>query len=199
MPFSNTWFEEQAMPLWEKYLLPLKDEVETYLEIGVAEGRSMLWVMENLEPKRAIGIDPYIPPKRKQAESTQRHKENIKKNLADWINKGCVHIIEETSWDFFTRHCDDESTAAYDFIKNNSIDLAYIDGAHEGWDCLADMVHVWPKLKRGGVMVIDDYHRRVHKGKALVRPAVNAFRLAYDNRWDVFFEARRQIAFRKIK
>lgn len=196
--YTTRWFEEQALPLWEKHILPLKDQIDTYLEIGVAEGQSMRWVLENLEPARAIGIDPYIPSRSEQANVMKMYRENMEKNLATYLDrersveaKPQLHLFYQASYEFFT-NCGD-------YPQNNSLDLAYIDGSHWGWDCLADMVHVWPKLRRGsGIMVIDDYHRRMHRQKAMVRPAVNAFRLAYDGRWGVVFEAARQIAFRRL-
>ena len=49
MPFSNNWFERDAQSKFEKYLSDLN--VDSYLEVGVCEGRSFLWVAD-----RSAGI-----------------------------------------------------------------------------------------------------------------------------------------------
>ena len=39
---------------------------------------------------------------------------------------------------------------------NESIDLAFIDGDHSFEGCLNDLRAVWPKMKRGGVILVHD-------------------------------------------
>ena len=40
--------------------------------------------------------------------------------------------------------------------EDESIDLAFIDGDHSYEGCLADLKAVWPKVKKGGVVLIHD-------------------------------------------
>ena len=63
MKTSNNWFDDGPRATWEEHLLPLKDSIDSYLEIGVCEGVSMRWILENLEPSKAVGIDPWEAPK----------------------------------------------------------------------------------------------------------------------------------------
>ena len=46
--FTTDWFTNR-IPLWEKILAPLKGKQGIhYLEIGVFEGRSAIWMLENI-------------------------------------------------------------------------------------------------------------------------------------------------------
>ncbi len=51
-------------------------------------------------------------------------------------------------------------------------DLVYLDGSHEEDDVFADIVHWWPLLRQGGIMLGDDYSRPFPG----VVAAVNRFR-----------------------
>lgn len=42
---------------------------------------------------------------------------------------------------------------------NDSIDFVYLDGRHDYCSVLADLRAWWPKIRRGGVLAGDDYHR----------------------------------------
>jgi len=43
--YTNNWFNQYHREEWEKLFLPIRDNIKHYLEIGVCEGSSMLWVM----------------------------------------------------------------------------------------------------------------------------------------------------------
>ena len=67
--FTSDWFTPH-IPIWEKVLSPLKGKPDIrYLEIGVFEGRSSLWIAENIltHPSSHLTvIDPFpltLPPK----------------------------------------------------------------------------------------------------------------------------------------
>jgi len=61
--FSQDWFTYN-IPIWEKALADYKDKPGiNYLEIGVFEGMSVLWMLENIlthPTAKVTGIDPYI-------------------------------------------------------------------------------------------------------------------------------------------
>jgi|TARA_Y100000296_G_C5098454_1_gene218610 hypothetical protein len=202
MRTTNNWFDKGAKATWEKHLLPLKDRVDSYLEIGVMEGQSMRWILENLQPTKAVGVDPWVTPRDGKEEAYAMFRDNAFHNLRGWLLEDDfdLKLIELSSWQAFTGPYIDED------IPDNSFDLAYVDGSHWGNHAMEDMMHVWRKLKSGkgrkerlggGIMVVDDIHRRWHRGRALVRPAVEAFRLAYDGLYSVLYEVPHQVAFIK--
>lgn len=190
--WSNSWFELHTEELWQKWLLPLKGQVGTYLEIGVNEGRSMLWMLENVEPKQAIGLDPYRPDKAEHAEHYAKFRDNMQHNLAPYLASGQCVVHEASSFDFLReRHGE---------IADGSVDLCYLDGSHMAWDLMADVSLVWPKLKRpGGMLLFDDLQRNIHLGRSLTLVAVWAFEMCYYNRYERWFREGRQFGVRRIK
>jgi len=50
-------------------------------------------------------------------------------------------------------------------IRNNSIDLLFIDGAHHYHQIKRDMINYWPKVKVGGILLGHDYSsHKLHRG-----------------------------------
>lgn len=49
-----------------------------------------------------------------------------------------------------------EASKLYD---DNSLDFILIDGSHEYEDVKSDILHWYPKLKYGGIIAGDDYHK----------------------------------------
>lgn len=188
--FAHSWFNTQAKPLWEKHLLPLRKSINTYLEIGCADGCSMYWVMKKLRVEKAFAIDPWEDNvKEKRAEAFSDYRKAFHRNTRRWKDR--ITTFQGTSFDILRdRHSE---------IPDDSVDLCYIDGAHRAWDVMGDTVLVWPKLKCGCIVVYDDLNRRWLNGKPLVLPGVHAFMTVYDSRYRVLFIEPRQAAFIKLK
>lgn len=53
-------------------------------------------------------------------------------------------ILRKTSWD-----------ASFDFA-DSSIDILHLDGAHMEWDSARDFIAWTPKIKKGGLFIMDD-------------------------------------------
>lgn len=53
-----------------------------------------------------------------------------------------------------------KSDIAKNQIENNSIDLLFIDGDHSYEQCKRDIQNYWPKLKKDGVLLGHDYHKK---------------------------------------
>lgn len=194
--YTNEWFERDAKPLWEKHLLPIRDEIDSYMEIGVAEGASMRWVLEHLNPSVARGIDPYKATKRRSQEAYDNHRKRALANLAEWIGTGQCRVYYYSS--------DEVLRLKHMNIDDDSMDLILVDGDHGAAEALTDCVLCWPKLKIGGIMVMDDYNRRWHLGKPWSHEAIDAFLMAFEKRYDLLWGSpkcnkTRQIAIRKLR
>ena len=149
----------------------------------------MVWVLENLKPSFAIGIDPYVAPRAKFQPQYDEFKRRAYANLDRWITAGTVQLHHHASFDFLrTQH---------QVVPDGSVDLAYIDGAHFSWDVVQDATLTWPKIKRGGMVVFDDLQRVFNLGKPLVRLGVWPWLHAYDGRWELAWWQGRQLAIRK--
>jgi predicted O-methyltransferase YrrM len=136
--FSTDWFHH-AVEDWKRILAPLKGKPNlNYLEIGVFEGRSLLWMLENVltDPTaRATGIDIFPWDTR----------QTLQANLEASGSAHKVTAITGPSWQEMRK------------LPIESFDIIYIDGSHLMPDVLSDAVQGWALLKQGGLMIFDDY------------------------------------------
>jgi predicted O-methyltransferase YrrM len=191
------WFDRDVKPIWDRLLCDydatwssLGRWPTTYLEIGVAEGASMLWVLANLPIERAVGVDPYIPHRKKLAKEYERHRINATNNLGPYIGNR-VTMEYEPSHLYLSQ--------AVANLRAAEFDLIYVDGSHYGPDALLDMQLSWILLSVGGVMIIDDVHRRWFHGRPQVREAMRAFEDVYENRYQWLYRRPHQNAVVKLK
>ncbi|MCM8775657.1 MAG: class I SAM-dependent methyltransferase, partial [Candidatus Omnitrophica bacterium] len=137
--FSTDWFTRD-IPIWDKTLQPLKGQPYLhYLEVGVFEGRSFIWVLENIltHPTcEATAVDIF------PAGLKERFLVNIKQSGSE--NK--VTVLTG------------ESQIVLRDLPHESFDIIYIDGSHRADDVLIDAVLSWRLLKDGGFIIFDDYH-----------------------------------------
>lgn len=136
--FSTDWFSYN-IPIWEKALAPYRGKPElNYLEIGVFEGRSCVWMLENIltdSTARLTGMDVFLDvPK-------SRFLANIERTGA--ANK--VNLIVGSSQKELRK------------LPLESFDIIYIDGSHSADDVLEDAILSWRLLKEGGLLIFDDY------------------------------------------
>jgi predicted O-methyltransferase YrrM len=173
--FTKDWFN-WAPPVWEQ-LIPLLPDRKVFLEIGSFEGRSMVWIAENMVsdvPKDDDiycidtweGGEEHSEEDMAAVEARFDHNASIieKKKLA------FVHKLKGTS----TQHL------AHWLVETPKdhpcFDFIYIDGSHIAKDVLTDACMAWPLLKPQGLMVFDDYmwgnpRDILHRPK----PAIDAF------------------------
>lgn len=138
--YTNNWFEITGKANFEKYVLPLKDKNCNFLEVGCYEGQTSNWLLDNTNAKLTV-VDTFqggqdLPKEIKLLdrflENTTEHKLRIS------VEQGkSQEILREYSSGYF--------------------DFAYIDGSHLAGDTLEDAVLAFRLLKKGGIMIFDDY------------------------------------------
>lgn len=137
--FSQDWFTNR-IPVWEKILLQLKGKPNLqYLEIGVYEGYSLIWMLENIlthPTSKATGIDTF------PGQLQERFMDNLR--IGGFSNK--VTVIQGQS-QIKLRH-----------LPLNAYDIIYIDGSHLAMNVLTDAVLSWQLLKNEGIIIFDDYY-----------------------------------------
>lgn len=136
--FSKDWYTYN-IAIWEKALAPYRGKPGVqYLEVGLYEGRSAIWMLEHIltDPTSHLtGIDPFLGPYK------DRYAANLKKSGA---SERATTI---------TGFSQDELRK----LPLNSYDIIYIDGSHAKDDVLEDAVLSVRLLKEGGVLILDDY------------------------------------------
>jgi len=133
--FTSDWFTA-AIPVWEKVLKDYMGKADIrYLEVGVFQGRSALWALENIlthPSARMTTIDILENP---------TYLENLEKSGAAQKATNLVGPSQEV---LLT-------------LPADSFDIIYIDGSHQGDHVLIDAVLAWGLLKEGGTLIFDDY------------------------------------------
>ena len=128
--YINKW--HHYLPIYEKYFSNYLNRGINFLEIGVADGGSLeMWSNYFSSNSNIFGID---------------------------INKDCknfetqnIHILIGDATD-------------KNYLKNNlfsqvdEFDIILDDGSHKMKDILNSFEHLYPKLKIGGLYVIEDLH-----------------------------------------
>lgn len=136
--FKADWFTHNV-PIWRTALAPFAGKPGLrYLEVGIYEGRSCLWMLENIltaEDARVTGVDIFDGPIRK------RFEDNLAKSGAN----SKVDLIIGASQVELRK------------LPIQSFDIIYIDGSHAPPDVLEDAVLASRLIKPGGVLIFDDY------------------------------------------
>jgi len=198
--YSNAWFPRDVEPLWNEKLRPLFGRrIDSYLEIGVCEGASMLWVIEHLKPKHVVGVDPYIPNREKNRPQFEKYEENFRRNLAEHLESERVTLYKEKSRDWLLDQQYLRVTPAQRRQEHGKFDFIYIDGDHGATESMWDMVLSWPLLKEKGIMLLDDYSRRWHHGRPWCHEAIDAFLMAYEKKYWEMWRTDKQICIKKYK
>lgn len=137
--FTKNSFTDKVTA-WSKILDSLKGKPGLhYLEIGTYEGRSALWMLENIltHPTAHLTvIDAF------EEHTHARFMSNVK--LSGEANKFDVKV--------------GPSTDKIREVALNSIDLAYVDGSGRGILMLSDLVATWHVTKVGGIIICSRYN-----------------------------------------
>ena len=161
MVFTTDWFSEN-IPTWAWLFQTFDRPSWKCLEIGSFEGRSTRWVLESVKNLDTITcVDTF--------EGSREHSDDLKNGLYERFienikpYKDKVIIKRGLSGDILKT------------LTNDTYDFIYVDGSHEAPDVLVDAVLTYGLLKRGGVIVFDDYN----SGWEGVKYAVDAFLRVY--------------------
>lgn len=137
--FTATW-HNNAAENWARVFKSYAGKPDLrYLEIGVFEGRSMIWMLENVlthESSRVTAIDVFM---------AEDYEQTFDANI---VASGAAERITKRKGPS-RQELRAMSGAQFDFI--------YIDGSHTAADVLADAVLSWDLLKPDGLMIFDDY------------------------------------------
>ena len=174
--FNYDWFTSH-IPRFAEILGEFKGKPATGLEVGTHEGRSCVWLMENIltnAESRLIVVDVFEQPV-------------LRSNIQEC---GCLDRIDiriGLSRDVLLT------------VARGSIDFAYVDGSHWSCDVLEDAVNVFRLLRVGGIVGFDDYLWNDPKFNqhGTPKPAIDAFLLCYRHKIELL-EKGEQVWIRKL-
>jgi predicted O-methyltransferase YrrM len=199
--FTKDWFQ-WAPEVWTQ-LIPMLPERKSFLEIGSFEGRSSIWIIENMmNPGDWIDcVDTWEGGEEHSEEDMGSVEKRFKYNVNLALGGA---VVEERDaehkfpYPVHTRYASPAPTEGqrkrlYKYkctstqylgsklascVDNkNLFDFIYIDGSHVAKDVLTDACMAWPLLKPKGLMVFDDYLWSPSARDILHRPkaAIDAF------------------------
>lgn len=177
--FTKDWFH-WSPEVWTQ-LIPMLPEGETYgaadrgvrafLEIGSFEGRSAVWIAENMMQKgdTLTCIDTWDGGEEHSEEDMDGTHERFVANMRLLQSKKACSLS--------VRRGKSVTELADCIMGEESYDFIYIDGSHIAKDVLTDACMAWPLLKPKGIMVFDDYLWAPNPRDILHRPklAIDAF------------------------
>lgn len=150
--YTKDWTSDN-FKVWFPILQHLRDRPATYLEIGSYEGRSTVWMAENIfthPESKMLCIDPWDLEENvyKSNNDMLSVKENFINNTSEFREK--IVAFEGYSFDVLC------TLNAHPPEQKSSFDVIYVDGDHRTLPVLQDCVLAWGLLPVGGVMIFDD-------------------------------------------
>ena len=173
--FTKDWFN-WAPEVWQQLTPMLSGEAgkRNFLEIGSFEGRSSVWIAENMMQEGDLlrCIDTWEGGEEHGEENMSAVEERFRANLILATEKLPERrIIQQKG----------TSVAMLSWLHGKeTFDFIYIDGSHTAPDVLTDACMSWPLLNNGGMMVFDDYmwgnpRDALHRPKIAIDAFTNIF------------------------
>jgi len=138
------------VPIWRKFFIDnnLILRPLNYLEIGCFEGRSSIFVLENLKNSICTFVDPFEENYEMSNSTGQRDYDTIYNNFTKNVSqfKDRCTIYRTTSDNYFKT-----------FTSKSNFDLIYIDGSHLSDDVYRDSLNSFNNLNIGGYIIFDDF------------------------------------------
>ena len=176
--FTKDWFH-WSPEVWTQLIPMLPGEAgnREFLEIGSFEGRSAVWIAENMmqDGDCLDCIDTWEGGEEHGEENMSEVEKRFDYNRSIALTGRAIEIEKIKGSSVYGLSClltgvdSDEDQPYYSFI--------YIDGSHIAKDVLTDACMAWPLLKPKGLMVFDDYLWMPSTRDILHRPklAIDAF------------------------
>lgn len=178
--FTEDWFGGH-IGNWQRFLSHLSGQPNVvFLEIGCYEGRAVVWLLGNIlthETARIDCVDVFYD------ESYARRFDH---NIQTALGEQKVNKIKGSSQEAL-RH-----------LPLDHYDAIYVDGSHKASDVLEDAVLAFRLLKRGGILIFDDYAWNMCQD-ALLNPkiAIDAFLSIYDKQYELL-DMHYQVIIKKL-
>jgi len=146
--FSHDWFSDKLWS-WHELLAPYRDMAVNLLELGVFEGRSIVFSAEYLRRSRLVALDHFEMKKgwtSTQGITLPEDSETLfDRNVSSYRDR--VRKIAMKSWPGLTLLVEEKAR----------FDIIYIDASHCAPDVLADATIAWRMLEVGGLFIFDDF------------------------------------------
>lgn len=187
---TTNWISRNYQ-LWADVLAPRREEPLRILEIGSWEGRSALFFLNYLPRASIVCVDTF-------AGSVEHRSWPLWRRL--WQLTGIERRFDRNLAPFAERvqKRKEDSLVALGrlAIEGRRFDLVFIDGSHLAIDVYRDGLLAWPLVSAGGIVIFDDYQRKLGPEKDLPHVGIDAFLEAVKGGYEELFRGH-QIIVRK--
>jgi predicted O-methyltransferase YrrM len=180
MSFSNVWFDKHRNN-WTNLIIPKISDSPNILELGSYEGRSSVWIYNNIAiPKQGniTCVDHWISEETEKTFDFNISKTNIKK----YKSKFLPFLLNAIS-------------------QEHKYDLIYLDGDHSASATLQHGVLSWLLLKNNGILIFDDYKWTVPEHQKHLyldtKIGIDSFLSSYEKEYNLIHK-HRQVMVQKI-
>jgi len=159
--FTADWFH-WAPEVWMK-LAEFMPERQAFLEIGSYEGRSAVWIVENLMQDGGWidCIDTWTGGEEHGDKDMAAVEKRFDKNIEIVRDKYFAGGLHANNRRVYKNKCTSVHKLSRLLVEHRNrtplFDFVYIDGSHIAKDVLTDACMAWPLLKSKGIMAFDDY------------------------------------------
>jgi len=154
--FTAKWFLNTNLPTFRDYVYPVwKDKPISYVEIGVYEGMSLVWMMQYIlthPNSHAVGIDPWLMSLKYDEEHMEAVRLRAYHNLAPW-RKRCS-LVRGNSIEVIGKALYRKKVGFFGMIRN-SVSLCLIDGDHHELSTTRDGELCLHLVRPGGWIMFD--------------------------------------------
>lgn len=134
---------------WKMYLSEFKKQKINVLEIGVYEGVSSLWFLDNIvkhKNSKLYLVDTWEGSVEYSIDFNIVYKKFLK-NIEKAPNNNKIIVNKKRSMDALIQYINEKIL----------FDIIYIDASHDSRDVMMDAMLSWKVLKINGVLIFDDY------------------------------------------
>jgi predicted O-methyltransferase YrrM len=168
--FTENWFTEDG--------LSVLNEIDTtqelhILEIGSFEGKSTVWFLNNIlkhKNSTITCVDPWMSYSQDHDSINSYFKEKNEWDLIERKTKEIFlqNIVESTNSDkVIVRQGFSDKILPSLITEQKMYDIIFIDGNHTAPYVMMDTIMSWSLLKKGGIIIFDDYNWELHRPTTL--------------------------------
>lgn len=195
--FTESWFDI-AIPIW-KQLFEVHTDIENVLEVGCYEGKATTWICDNVIKGRSANYD-IVDTFGGTLEETGMGGTADRLKDTNFIENNFLHNISFHKNVNFKIHKGYSQKVLPTFPEEEVYDLIYIDASHRADDTFVDAYYCHKMLKKGGILIFDDFGwKDPNNQHAVSSPelGVRMFCTMYDNQYGLIFQGY-QMLLRKL-
>lgn len=160
--FTRSWFKNRNLSTFREYIYPeWHDKPCVYLELGVFEGMSMVWMAQHVlvhPQSRGIGIDPWLMTTKLDSDFMEGVKARAEHNTRPYRKK--VTLQRASSAEALRKML---RRGGFLGLAANTVDLCMVDGNHNALAVLDDLRLVHKLVRPGGWILCDDVENDIPK------------------------------------